>query len=270
MQNLALIFFISLALFACDMSSEEDANSGKLSTSLQYDTIALNDSIGDCSNGEGPCAEISFTYPNFTNAANAEVLDSLNAFVVNRMQLFEEGDTIMTMSSYMQLYLDGYQQLVDDMPEYRMPWSLERNMDVLFQNDTILSLSFYEYVFSGGAHPNSATQYYNFDLSTGKRIGLDDLFTEGYRDELNRVGEYHFRMLRRIPEEEKLEDQGFYFETEGFSLNDNFAINGQELIFYFNSYEIAPYAMGPTEIHIPLYELSEYLKPEFKKEKLTL
>ncbi len=268
MRNLTSVILFSLSLFACDMGSEED--SGKLETSLQYDTIALKDSAGDCAAGDGPCAEISFTYPNFTNAVNAEVLDSLNTFVINRMQLFEEGDSIMSMSAYMQLYLDGYQQLLADMPDYKTPWSLERNMDVLYQNDTILSISFYEYVFSGGAHPNSATLYYNFDLFTGKRMGLDDLFIEGYEEELNRVGEYHFRMLRRIPEELTLEDQGFFFETEGFSLNDNFAINGQELIFYFNSYEIAPYAMGPTEIHIPLYELSEYLKPQFKKENLTL
>lgn len=270
MRNLAFIFIISIAFFSCDMNSEEDANSQKLENSLQFETISLKDSVGDCSSGEGQCAEISFTYPNFTNAANAIVLDSLNTFVVKRMQLFEEGDTIMNMPAYMQLFLNGYQQLLNDRPDYTTPWALERNMDVLFQNDTIISLSFFEYVFSGGAHPNNVTQYYNFDLFTGQQIGLDDIFMPGYEDELNRIGEYHFRLLRRIPENEKLEDYGFFFPTEGFSINDNFAINGQELIFYFNSYEIAPYSMGPSEIHIPLYELSEYLRPEFKKENLTL
>ncbi len=270
MRNLALILFISISLFACNLNSQEDSASDKLENSLQYDTISLKDSIGDCASGAGQCAEISFSYPDFTNAASAAVLDSLNAFVINRMQLFEDGDTLMTMPAYMKLFLEGYQQLVADMPDYNTPWALERNMDVLFQNDTILSLSFYEYVFSGGAHPNNATQYYNFDLFSGKQLSLDDIFNAGYEDELNRVGEYHFRMLRQIPENEKLEEYGFSFETEGFSLNDNFAINGQELIFYFNSYEIAPYSFGPSEIHIPLYEMSQYLKPEFNAKKLTL
>jgi len=270
MRNIALIFILSFAVLACDLGSKEDSTSDNLGISLRYDTVTLKDNIGNCATGNGPCVEISFSFPNFTNAINISVLDSLNSFVIKRMQLFEEGDTIMSMPAYMNLYLDGYKQLLEDIPDYNTPWALERNMDVLYQNDTILSISFFEYVFSGGAHPNNATQYYNFNLFTGKRLSLDDIFNSGYQEELNRVGEYHFRMLRRIPEEEKLEDYGFYFETEGFSLNDNFAINGQELIFYFNAYEIAPYSMGSSEIHIPLYELNEYLKPEFKGSNLAM
>jgi hypothetical protein len=39
-------------------------------------------------------------------------------------------------------------------------------------------------------------------------------------------------------------------------LNDNFAVAKRGIIFYFNSYEIAPYAMGPTELLIPYAKLS--------------
>nr|MCU0409966.1 RsiV family protein [Bacteroidales bacterium] len=73
----------------------------------------------------------------------------------------------------------------------------------------------------------------------------------GYENELNNTAEKIFRAEKQLSPDANLESEGFWFEGNKFYLNKNFGIKNDGLVFYFNSYEIAPYAMGPTEIKIP-------------------
>jgi hypothetical protein len=45
------------------------------------------------------------------------------------------------------------------------------------------------------------------------------------------------------------------FENDQFFLPDNFAIVEEGITFFYNSYEIAPYAMGATELILRYDEL---------------
>ncbi len=42
-------------------------------------------------------------------------------------------------------------------------------------------------------------------------------------------------------------------------------VNNGELIFAYGTYEIAPFAAGMPEVSIPLKEIQEFLKAEFKE-----
>ena len=52
----------------------------------------------------------------------------------------------------------------------------------------------------------------------------------------------------------------FWFDEEGFTVNNNFYFNEGKVIFHFNTYEIAPYVMGPTTIEIPISKIEHLLK----------
>jgi hypothetical protein len=41
-------------------------------------------------------------------------------------------------------------------------------------------------------------------------------------------------------------------------------VNNGELIFAYGTYEIAPFAAGMPEVSIPLKDIQQYLKAEFK------
>lgn len=85
----------------------------------------------------------------------------------------------------------------------------------------------------------------------------------GHEADLNRIAEKEFRKVREMKPEESLEDAGFWFENNKFSLNDNFAITEEGLIFYFNSYKVAaPYAAGPTEIVLNYREFKHLIKED--------
>ena len=97
-------------------------------------------------------------------------------------------------------------------------------------------------------------------MSTGEEIRLSDILIHGYGADLNRIAEQEFRKVREMKPEQSLEDAGFWFENNKFSLNDNFALTEEGLTFYFNSYEVAPYVMGPTEIVLNYEDFKHLIK----------
>jgi hypothetical protein len=258
----SLWFLVVLCLvfaFSCKtkngINDLEDEPQGPVS----FEIISYTDSIGDCRNAEIPCAEISFSFPQFTAAPNQQVLDSLNKHVVSLMLLLQGDEEAEPIRPFMKKFLDEFNEFMETQPSYKVSWALERNVDVLYIGDSILSLSFYEYAYLGGAHPNSATIYKNINLNTGAVLSLYDIFNPAFTEQLNELGEGYFRVSRRIPYEADLNDEGFWFEN-GFYLPDNFGFSQSEIIFIFNPYEIGPYVMGASEFHIPLDAALPYLR----------
>ena len=51
-------------------------------------------------------------------------------------------------------------------------WELYVSYDIAAQTDSLVSVIFYDYEFTGGAHGNTALHTMNFDLSTGRELTL--------------------------------------------------------------------------------------------------
>jgi hypothetical protein len=66
-----------------------------------------------------------------------------------------------------------------------------------------------------------------------------------------------------LADDADLKQAGFSFPGGNFALPENFGFASDGLIFYYNSYDIAPYYFGPTEVRIPYQEVRELLRPEF-------
>ena len=105
----------------------------------------------------------------------------------------------------------------------------------------------------------STRRYINIDTRTGARIDDDDLFIAGFREELYRLGEGAFRRARGLGPDESLSEAGFWFDENRFALNDNMGITRGGLVFYFNDYEIAPHALGPTAVFLRYDQLGSVL-----------
>ncbi|OGZ06125.1 MAG: hypothetical protein A2845_01775 [Candidatus Lloydbacteria bacterium RIFCSPHIGHO2_01_FULL_49_22] len=133
---------------------------------------------------------------------------------------------------------------------------------------TIISIRFdrSEYI-AGSAHPNSQSTIINYDIEERTKLATSDLFassTEAFpflssftRDELTRrfvdvpTSEYADMLL-----------PGTAPTNENFA---NVAIVSDGLIVIFNPYQVAPYARGSQEVHIPLSSLGDRLKPRMEE-----
>jgi hypothetical protein len=110
----------------------------------------------------------------------------------------------------------------------------------------------YEYYY-GAAHGGGTTETFNFDLHTGKTIGLSDILQAGYGKELKRLAEKHFI------EENGNEGWDFTPGSGDFALAHNISFTRKGMVFVYDAYEIGPYAAGAPSMCIPWYELKKLL-----------
>ena len=81
-----------------------------------------------------------------------------------------------------------------------------------------------------------------------------------YNDALTQIGDKIFRQSKQLSDTASLIDNYFEFPEDKFELNKNYGFKKEGIVFYYNNYEIAPYAAGPSEVLIPYNELKDWLK----------
>lgn len=129
----------------------------------------------------------------------------------------------------------------------------------------VLSLAVETYEFTGGAHGMAWKDYYIIDTQNNRLLTLQDLFKENveYKSIINQEINRQIQLSRQ-------KGDNIYFEGDmGFksiSDNQNFYIDGDNLVICFGEYEIAPYVAGMPEIKIPL----NFLKPNLNENFLKL
>ena len=245
-----------LALTSCGPQPAEQPLAGV--NGLEWEDRELERFSGECDTTDAPCGRFAAEYPEFTSAPAPGVLESLNEAVD---VLLTDGRPVplATMASeFIAAYRTARQEFPGAASTQR--WEEEKVARVLYHDDRHVSLLLEEYSYTGGAHPNSRRIYGTWSLADGGRLALADLLKPGFEGPLAEVGEAVFREARGISANEALEERGFTFPDGDFALPDNFAVTGDGLLFFYNSYEIAPYALGPTEVEISFEELGELVR----------
>lgn len=139
---------------------------------------------------------------------------------------------------------------------------LEMSYVVELANDKIISISFANSTYEGGAHPNHYSLTINFDLQTGREIKLADLFKPD-SNYLKIISDYSIKALK-----EKAEDMsddewlatGAGPEAKNFT---SWNIKKTGILINFDPYQVAAYAAGPQDTLIPYEKLKSILKPEW-------
>ncbi|MBT8380632.1 MAG: DUF3298 and DUF4163 domain-containing protein [Ignavibacteria bacterium] len=255
----SIIFVLVLySISAC--GSVQQADEDKVIVHLKnYD-----DSTGNCdSTYSNNCAQIQIEFPQIEYSQNHLVEKKINNSIKNYVlqPVFGENQPA-TAEKLIENFLKEYETFKDDFPEAFQHWSLERIGEVRYNSSYVFSVEFSEYSYLGGAHPNTYVTFTNFDIKSGEKIRMDDLFKQNFNNELNRIAELKFRKLKELNETEDLGQAGFWFDDNRFYLNDNFIITNSSLIFYYNNYEITAYAFGPTELEIPYSRIKHLVKPD--------
>lgn len=221
------------------------------------------------------CARVRFVYPEASSSANPELATKLNQYIIaqliDQIDDGEEAEVVhatatKTLEQFASEFIDEYQQE----PNNFSNWELERIAKVIYKTKTLLSLSLDEYGFAGGAHPFNGTQLSVVNLKNAQSVKLADLLNPNFESALNVEGEKAFRDFHHLADTDDLEEKGFSFENNVFRLNNNFAITEDGLKFIFNSYEIAPYAVGSTELNIPYENIKSLIRPQGELAELAL
>ena len=217
--------------------------------------------LDGCIAGEDGCTYVRLDYPAILEAPDGTAVESISGAVLAFLGApLGEDDPAGSPEALMDAFLKDYRDLKAHDPSYSHPWFLERKAFVLNNTPDVVSLSFVERSYTGGAHGMEVFHYENLDPHTGEALPLSSLFTDGYEEELLKLAETRFREVRGIAEGMTLTEAGFTFDHGVFALSEEFAIGEEGLIFHYNPYDVAPYALGPTEIVLSYDELAPLLK----------
>lgn len=106
------------------------------------------------------------------------------------------------------------------------------------------------------------TRFLNFDLSTGKSMGYDELFTPGSHEAVFEAIKNALKEQYNVASVEALNDAGLF--TDQLFVTHNIRIDGYEIVFHYNPYEIGPYALGEVDVHVPYFTIEAALTPAAK------
>lgn len=268
----AVIFCVGL-LFSCKESAPKPSQittqpvqpvTAPQQVSLASDSIAFRyihysqvDKNCDSSKAE-ECTRFVVQYPLFQSDepeldAVYQLLDSLIEIPPGYSRIEE------ALQQRAENFLQEYYATKEEFPEHP-PWLMEKIATVMLNQSGLLSIKFIDYYYMGGAHPVRNIYFYNYDLRQKKKLRLDELIKPEGKVDLLRIAEKKFRRTWGIPDTSTFSHYGFEFPEDRFKLNQNFLLGKNGITFLFNSYEIAPYAMGITEFKIPYREIAAIVK----------
>ncbi len=223
---------------------------------ISYKYDEQNFQYGNCDTIDFECVEVKIKTIELADDTSPEIKDSIEKKVKDFILSATVGETgYKSLEELRDSLIENYKSIRIEIPDMRVGYGLERNIKVETDTLGIFAVEFFEYSFYGGAHPNTSTTFSNINLENGKEIKLDEILSDGFENEINKIGERNFRQVKQLKPDEDLQEAGFWFDENGFRLNNNFLITKKGLKFFFNPYEIAPYALGVTELLIEYSEL---------------
>lgn len=184
--------------------------------------------------------EANYAFPERTNPDAAGI--AINAFYDKQLKdllSYLEGDLLdAAQSDY---------QMVPDKSKFE-PYEDNQEYSITYESKNIICFLRKYYSYSGGAHGNNAISADIFRLDNGKHLSIADFFTVDAKT-------YKGRLLNSIlTQADSKSDQLFEgYKTEipkDFDPN-NFYLSKDGFVFYFQPYEIGPYASGVIEFKVP-------------------
>ncbi len=132
---------------------------------------------------------------------------------------------------------------------------------VVWNANKWLVLEKQEYDYTGGAHGNTVSTYYNFDLQNQKQWSLADIInpdTNKLKVLLDMAARKYFALNDTQPLQNKL-------LVNKVPVTDNFFITPAGIVFCYLPYELASFSDGDILLFISYHELDEMLTPAFKE-----
>lgn len=126
-------------------------------------------------------------------------------------------------------------------------WKNEQSIrvEVFKSSEGYVSLLFYNYLYTGGAHGNTMLTAKVLDSKKKEVLGLNEVLNGSYFSKL--------QALARKQLKDKLGEEAFIDEgTETVSDFSVFVLSNDSIIFYFPHYQVAAYSYGIQKAGFPL------------------
>ena len=114
-------------------------------------------------------------------------------------------------------------------------------------------------IYEGGAHPNNVISAVNIDSESGREITLCSVLNDGIEPLLCTRLTERLAQQHGVSSVEQLQELG-YLTMNDIYVTSNYLLQKDSIVFIYNNYEIAPYALGKSYIGFSYDELKDILK----------
>lgn len=265
MNKLVLPIFIiavTFLIFSCKPDAGKSGSNISAPTSeLKFEEKTLLKTYKDCDPQNENCTYIQIKYSLINQGQHKDLINSaITDFIISAGEPGKKSMENLTIEQIADKFINEYEIFLNENKDYNLGWMTEIQGKPEFSNTKIICYSISNVYFLGGAHPNSNLTYLNFERENGRLVFIPDIFSPGFEEKLNQAVDSEFRKSRNISPEDGLTDKAGLFNNK-ISYNNNFAVLREGIRFYYNPYEIAPYAAGPIEVTVP-YEIIKDIIPE--------
>lgn len=265
-----LIYLATAAIVSCGSGATETGNKPgspfQASAAVNKSTPAPAASLEYCSefridslDNNSPSMKVNISLP--------VVNDSRNAAAINQEIQYAaiesgEGTPQENINEYISLlkgnYYSNYSTYVDckNMGEttHWLNFNYEIKGEVVESKDGVIAVKIVKTTYEGGPHGYESTTYLNFDKTSGKLLALEDIFSEGFDEQLLEIMTAALVKEKGAKDIDELRNKGYLYDAD-FYATSNFVLGKDSITFHYNRYEIAPYALGETIITIGYNEL---------------
>jgi hypothetical protein len=152
---------------------------------------------------------------------------------------------------YFGRYVDANRDLYDGGMSFN--WEIINNSSIGLNHYGLLVYRSDNYGYTGGAHGMGISRFLVFDTYNMIELELDDILIPGYADELSKMLERNYRLSNYVGPEQSLVEAGLF--KNHIPPSKNFFITENSIGFYYNPYNLAPYAMGAQLISLTWQEI---------------
>lgn len=214
---------------------------------------------------------IDFTYP--VKASDELLKDTLNKYFISACfgEKYIGENPKEVVKQYTEAYIREYRRDLEPMyledekdkkdessigAWYSYYKGIESHVQLYEKNLLVYRIDYNEY--TGGAHGIYMTTFLNMDLGLMRPLRLDDVFVGEYQEPLTDLIWNQLMADNEAKTRAELEDMG-YGSTGEIAPTENFYLDKDGVTFYYNVYDITPYAMGPVTVSIPFQMLEHML-----------
>ncbi len=190
----------------------------------------------------------------------------LNTYIIHHLV----GDSHFQSDQSIEIQIKQFlSRAIADMIEYDAEYD---SIETQFLGQTILPKGHFQHFFAllnsnetyfkGAAHGNSEQTLYLLDTKTQKIVPLKALLVDATAEK--KLAQLQYQALQQFFKTLDIDIQEhFADDTWQFMPSSNFIPSKAGLIFIYNPYEIAPYALGTIEITVPKEALKGIIKTPF-------
>lgn len=258
--GITIASLIATACVSCTQSGTSKAFSSQ--DSIQFEAYNVCDSIIDASNStiivnatvsqpKGNAGLIS----NFTKELlNITLNDSVSA--QNAIQLY--------VKNILEFYKTPNEECTPDLQdetEKVSKYTINHSISPIFNRMGYICIKKTSKLAKDGATTIETNEYLTFNTTTGERISISDIIAEEYTSDINTIIKDQLMKQEDVTNQSQLIDLG-YFNIDNLSINNNFYLTEDSIVFAYEPYEIACLQVGEVRIPVNFETLSQFMKED--------